>query len=64
MNRYLRPIWAVARKELMIFISYPTWIIMITLFPIIFTCNFLFIGKLFSGTMASGSQNFTALAGT
>lgn len=64
MTRYLRPLMAVAKKELTIFLSYPTWTIMITAFPIIFTYNFLLIGKLFSGSLGASSSNFTALTGT
>ncbi len=63
-DNYIRPLIAVAKKELKIFLSYPTWTIMITAFPILFTYKFLLIGKLFSGTLETSSRNFTALTGT
>lgn len=60
----LRALGAVIRREWVIFLRYPTWIIAMFIWPIIFPAAYLLGGRALSGPDGSGLQQFARVAGT
>ncbi len=58
-----RALWAVARREWLIFIRYPSWIIQMLIWPIIFPLMYILTGRALSGPDASGLQHFMQVSG-
>lgn len=60
----LRALAAVAGKEWNIFRRYPSWIIALLIWPVIFPMAYILGGKALAGPDGSGLATFTAIAGT
>ncbi len=54
----LRATWAVIRREWTIFIRYPSWIISMFIWPIIFPLGYIFTARALSGVDGSGLATF------
>lgn len=63
MNR-MRTIMAVYKKEFLMLVRYPTWIIQIIVWPLIFPLIYILSAVGFSGPDMSGLENFQQLTGT
>lgn len=63
MNR-IRTIFAVARKDLIQLLRYPTWIIQVIIWPLIFPLLYIMSAVGFSGPGRTGISAFQASAGT
>lgn len=61
---HLRSLWAVARREWLIFVRYPSWLIQLFIWPLIFPLTFILTGRALSGPDASGLQQFVHLSGS
>lgn len=61
---HLRSLWAVARREWLIFVRYPSWLIQLLIWPLIFPLTFILTGRALSGPDASGLQQFVSLSGS
>jgi len=59
----LRSLWAVVRKEWLIFIRYPSWIISLFIWPIIFPLGYILTARALSGVDGSGLAQFQANTG-
>ena len=59
----LRALMAVSRREWLIFVRYPSWVIQLFIWPLIFPLSFILTGRALSGPDLSGMQAFTALSG-
>jgi len=59
----LRALQAVSRREWLIFVRYPSWMIQLFIWPLIFPLSFILTGRALSGPDASGLQAFTSLSG-
>jgi len=59
----LRALWAVIRREWVIFIRYPSWIISLIIWPIIFPMGYIFTARALSGVDGSGLQTFQTNTG-
>ncbi len=59
----LRSLWAVVRKEWMIFIRYPSWIISLFIWPIIFPLGYILTARALSGVDGSGLAQFQSNTG-
>ncbi len=60
----LRVLLAVARKEWIIFTRYPTWVIAIIVWPVIFPLGYIFTAKALGGPNGASLHAFERLAGT
>ncbi len=60
----LRALKAVVRKEWIIFIRYPTWVLALFIWPVIFPAIYLLSGRALAGPDGSGLANFVKLTGT
>jgi ABC-2 type transport system permease protein len=60
----LRALWAVTRREWRIFRRYPTWIIALVIWPIIFPAAYILGGRALAGPDGSGLALFRQVAGT
>ena len=60
----LRAFLAVARRELLIFIRYPTWVFAVLVWPLIFPAVYILTGRALAGPDGSGLAVFERLAGT
>ncbi|MGE5223278.1 MAG: ABC transporter permease [Omnitrophica WOR_2 bacterium] len=60
----LRALGAVIKKEWLIFVRYPSWIIALIVWPVIFPAAFILGGRALSGPDGSGLQIFLKAAGT
>ena len=58
-----RALWAVARREWLIFIRYPSWVVQMFIWPIIFPLMYILTGRALAGPDASGLQHFTQVSG-
>jgi len=56
-------LWAVVRREWYIFVRYPSWIIAIFVWPVIFPLSYLLTGRALSGPDGSGLAQFQLNAG-
>ncbi len=59
----LRALWAVMKREWMIFVRYPSWIISLFIWPIIFPLSYLLTAQALSGRDGSGMAQFQAVTG-
>ena len=59
----LRSLWAVVRKEWLIFVRYPSWIIALFIWPIIFPLGYILTARALSGVDGSGLAQFQANTG-
>lgn len=59
----LRAFWAVVRREWTIFIRYPSWLISLLIWPLIFPMAYLLTARALSGTDGSGLALFQAATG-
>ncbi len=60
----LRSLWAVIRKEVTIFIRYPSWVVAVVIWPVLFPLVYIFNGKAFAGPDNAGVSTFANLTGT
>lgn len=60
----VRAVLAVARKEWIYFLRYPTWIIILGVLPLCFVAQFIYTAKAFSGSAGVATPTFIRLAGT
>jgi ABC-2 type transport system permease protein len=54
----LRALWAVVRREWMIFIRYPSWVVSLFIWPIIFPMGYILTARALSGVDGSGLAQF------
>jgi ABC-2 type transport system permease protein len=59
----LRALWAVVKREWTIFIRYPSWIISMFIWPIIFPMGYILTARALSGVDGSGLRTFQAATG-
>jgi ABC-2 type transport system permease protein len=59
----LAALWAVIRREWTIFIRYPSWIISLFIWPVIFPMGYLLTARALSGVDGSGLAQFKAATG-
>lgn len=59
----LRAFWAVVRREWVIFVRYPSWIISLLIWPILFPMGYLLTARALSGVDGSGLTNFQNTTG-
>jgi ABC-2 type transport system permease protein len=59
----LRSLWAVVRKEWLIFVRYPSWIIALFIWPIIFPLGYVLTARALSGVNGIGLAQFQANTG-
>src|SRR5688500_69413 len=60
----LRSLGAVVWREWLIFIRYPTWVIALLIWPVIFPAAYLLSARALAGPDGSGLALFAAAAGT
>jgi len=60
----LRAFWGVARKEWIIFRRYPSWIVGMFIWPVIFPAVYIFTARALAGPNGGGMAIFTRAAGT
>ncbi|HEY8426700.1 MAG TPA: ABC transporter permease [Limnochordales bacterium] len=60
----MRAAWAVARKELLIMLRYPTWSVGLLVWPVLFPAGYVFFGRALAGPAGEGLAAFEARAGT
>lgn len=60
----VRVAWAVMRKEWIVFIRYPTWIIGVLIWPAMFPATYVFLADALSGPGGQAVAAFGARAGT
>lgn len=60
----LRALGAVIRREWIIFRRYPSWIVAIAIWPVIFPAAYILSGRALAGPDGSGLSQFTQAAGT
>ena len=56
----LRALWAVMQREWMIFVRYPSWVISLFIWPVIFPLSYLLTAQALSGRDGSGLAQFQA----
>jgi ABC-2 type transport system permease protein len=61
---HLRALRAVARREWLIFLRYPSWIIQMLIWPVIFPLVYILSGRALAGPDGSGLQQFIHLSGS
>jgi ABC-2 type transport system permease protein len=59
----LRALWAVMRREWLIFVRYPSWVISLFIWPVIFPLSYLLTAQALSGRDGTGLAQFQAAAG-
>jgi len=59
----LRALWAVIRREWTIFVRYPSWIIALFIWPLIFPMMYILTARALSGPDGSGLQVFLQVTG-
>ena len=59
----LRALWAVVRREWTIFTRYPSWIIGLFIWPLIFPMMYILTARALSGPDGSGLQVFLQTTG-
>jgi ABC-2 type transport system permease protein len=60
----LRSLWAVVRREWLIFVRYPGWILSLIIWPVIFPFAYILSARALAGPDGSGIALFARLAGT
>ncbi len=63
-DHLVRPLWAVMRKETLIFFRYRSWVVALVIWPILFPMSFLLSGKALAGPSGEGMAIFHHIAGT
>src|SRR5512134_363552 len=58
-----RALWAVMKKEWTIFVRYPSWVISLFIWPIIFPLSYVLTAQALSGRDGSGMTQFQAATG-
>ena len=59
----LRALWAVMHREWMIFVRYPSWVISLFIWPVIFPLSYLLTAQSLSGRDGAGLAQFQAATG-
>jgi hypothetical protein len=59
----LRALWAVMKREWTIFVRYPSWVIALFIWPIIFPLSYVLTAQALSGRDGSGMAQFQAVTG-
>ncbi len=59
----LRALWAVVRREWLIFVRYPSWIISLFIWPVIFPLSYILTARALSGRDGTGLANFQSATG-
>lgn len=59
----LRALWAVMKREWMIFVRYPSWVIALFIWPIIFPLSYVLTAQALSGRDGTGMAQFQAATG-
>jgi len=59
----LRALWAVIKREWFLFIRYPSWIIALFVWPVIFPLSYVLTAQALSGKDGSGMAQFQAATG-
>lgn len=59
----LRALWAVMHREWMIFVRYPSWVISLFIWPVIFPLSYLLTAQSLSGRDGTGLAQFQAVTG-
>jgi ABC-2 type transport system permease protein len=62
--RETRALLEVARKEWIIFLRYPSWIMAMVIWPLLFPLGYIFTARALSGPNGVGLATFSALTGT
>ncbi|MCG2783712.1 MAG: ABC transporter permease [Anaerolineae bacterium] len=60
----LRALWAVVRREWLYFVRYPSWIIALIIWPLIFPMAYLLTGRALAGPDGSGMAQFQLVSGS
>ncbi|HET6780884.1 MAG TPA: ABC transporter permease, partial [bacterium] len=60
----IKAISAVARREITIFLRYPTWVIGALVWPALFPLMYLFASRALAGPQGEGMETFARVAGT
>lgn len=60
----LRALWAIAKKEWVLFRRYPSWIMAFFIWPVIFPFGFIFSARALAGPEGRSLAQFNAVAGT
>ena len=61
---YAGPFAAVVRRELRIFLRYPSWVVGMIIWPVLFPLIYLFGSRALAGPEGQGLSAFARLAGT
>lgn len=60
----MRVLLAVARKELLLVVRYPTWAVGLLVWPVLFPAAYVFSGRALAGPAGEGTAVFEQVAGT
>src|SRR5215212_12078158 len=60
----LRAVWAIARKEWLIFRRYPSWVLSMFIWPVLFPFGYIFTAKALGGPDGAALDTFRGLTGT
>lgn len=60
----LRALLAVTRKNWLIFLRYPSWLVVFIIWPVLFPLGYIFTAKALGGPEGGAVSNFSALSGT
>lgn len=60
----LQALLAVIRREWTIYVRYPSWVVALLIWPVLFPIGYIFNGKAFAGPDQSGVAVFASLTGT
>jgi ABC-2 type transport system permease protein len=60
----LRAMWAIARKEWVIFRRYPSWVLALFIWPVLFPFGYIFTAKALGGPDGAALDTFRSLTGT
>ncbi len=55
---------AVLRKEWLVFVRYPTWVVAVLVWPVLFPAGYVFFARTLAGPGAEGMAAFRSVAGT
>ena len=60
----LQAVWAAGKRQLLTFVRYPSWLIAMCIWPILFPFAFIFASRALAGPDAMALGSFSELAGT
>jgi ABC-2 type transport system permease protein len=60
----LRAVWAIAHKEWVIFRRYPSWVLAVFIWPVLFPFGYIFTAKALGGPDGAALDTFRSLTGT